>query len=62
MCDCNDGIILNTCPTCSGSGEGNYSGSTCWDCRGKGVKPEVCEECEAGAEVYLNEPDPLDYL
>lgn len=24
------------CPTCSGSGEGRYEGSTCYACKGKG--------------------------
>ena len=25
------------CYACSGSGEGNYDGSRCWNCKGSGV-------------------------
>lgn len=27
------------CPVCSGSGEGQYDGTTCSSCRGSGVEP-----------------------
>jgi hypothetical protein len=26
------------CPTCSGSGEGQYDGTRCWACKGKGFQ------------------------
>lgn len=32
--DCEPGI----CPTCNGSGEGMYDGTTCSDCRGWGER------------------------
>ena len=61
-CNCENGLIENTCPICFGSGEGGYDGSTCWNCKGSGVVREICTDCEAGAEAYLFEKDPLDYL
>jgi hypothetical protein len=38
--DCQDEEEHGYCPSCSGSGEVAYDGSTCWQCKGKG-KGEV---------------------
>lgn len=32
-----DSLEGNICGQCSGSGEGQYDGTTCWHCKGKGV-------------------------
>lgn len=33
-----DELEGNICGKCSGSGEGQYDGTTCWHCKGKGVE------------------------
>lgn len=61
-CDCENGIIHSFCSACNGSGQGMYDGSTCRECKGRGEVKMVCDRCEAGAQAYLDERDPLDYL
>ena len=50
MCDtCNDtGIEQVTCPSCNGSGEGQFDGSMCLVCHNSGVVYEFCKDCEEG--------------
>ncbi len=35
------------CPSCSGSGEGMYEGTTCRSCKGRGLhyEPVTCMSC-----------------
>ena len=56
--DCGEdvGEFDDTCPTCSGSGEGKYDGSTCSRCHGRGVLPgETDYEALIDAEEYRRE-------
>jgi DnaJ-class molecular chaperone len=32
------------CSGCSGSGEGMYYGSNCYNCKGSGIEPVECED------------------
>jgi len=42
----NTGIMQELCDNCSGSGEGQYDGSTCIICKGSGEREMECTECE----------------
>lgn len=47
--ECEDGIYDGLCSVCNGSGEGQYDGSTCHSCHGKGTQKEYCD-CGRGQE------------
>ena len=39
------------CPSCCGSGEGQYDGTICHACKGRGVAPDYESEYEAKCEA-----------
>jgi len=43
------------CPSCEGSGEGDYDGQRCWRCRGKGSAMVKVENVETETEELLTE-------
>jgi hypothetical protein len=48
--NCNDeGWTSEICPSCSGSGEGLYDGSRCFNCKGSGVETIICD-CNTGKD------------
>lgn len=52
---CGDiGFTIEICPTCSGSGEGLYDGSRCFECKGKGEITIVCD-CGAGKDFEMSQ-------
>lgn len=51
---CEDGILNEICSSCCGSGEGQYDGSTCLVCKGKGTEWSYCD-CERGHERCIEE-------
>ena len=54
-CDnCEDGKLNEICGTCNGSGEGQYDGSTCSICGGKGIETSYCS-CPRGDERLAEE-------
>ena len=47
----------NICPACSGSGEGQYDGTTCYSCKGSGV-----DRCSAEADDEPDFDEPEEYI
>lgn len=41
----------NYCSSCSGTGEGQYDGTRCWVCKGRGIAPDREAEEERRAEA-----------
>ncbi len=50
------GWVASLCPTCNGSGEGMWDGSSCRDCRRNGEVKRECGKCGGDGHLMREVP------